>query len=177
MKIKPAHLLIVPLTVLLFSTLFCASTDDRYTCTIIESKVLCKQPGRYVGWPSIAIAPNGDLMAVFSGSRAGHVSNDGRIQMVRSGDGGSTWSEEVTVFDTPIDDRDAGNICTLQNTIIVSWFTGPYGGKWQGNWINRKKMMRNPALWGLTGRYPIKRIMKKEYSQPSQVLLSVFLEF
>ena len=48
---------------------------------------------------------------------------------------GHTWSEEVTLFDTPIDDRDAGIICSRKNTIIVSWFNGPYEGKWQGNWI------------------------------------------
>jgi hypothetical protein len=79
----------------------------RYATIITESKVLCKQPGKYIGWPSIALAPNGDLLVVFSGNREEHVSNDGIIQMVRSSDGGTTWSSEVTVYDTPIDDRDA----------------------------------------------------------------------
>lgn len=143
---KNTHLLIVLLTLLLISTLLKVNTGDRYLCAIIESKVLCKQPGKYIGWPSIAIAPNGDLLAVFSGNRTGHVSNDGRIKMVRSRDGGSTWSDEVTVFDTPIDDRDAGIICTSVNTILVSWFTGPYGGKWQGNWIIRS--VDGGETWG-----------------------------
>ena len=113
--------------------------DDAYTVEIIESRVLCKQPGKYIGWPSIALAPNGDLLVVFSGNRAGHISNDGIIQMVRSSDGGKTWSQEITVYDTPIDDRDVGIIQTADGTILVSWFTGPYGTEWQGHWTVRSK--------------------------------------
>ncbi|HQH70243.1 MAG TPA: sialidase family protein, partial [Candidatus Hydrogenedentes bacterium] len=68
---------------------------------ILAIKTLCKQPGRFIGWPSIAQAPNGDLLAVFSGDRSAHISPDGKVQMVRSADGGATWSEPMTVFDTP----------------------------------------------------------------------------
>jgi sialidase-1 len=114
-----------------------STVEDKYTTSIIETKVLCKQPGKYIGWPSIAQSPNGDLLAVFSGSRAGHVSNDGIIQMVRSSDSGKTWSGPVTVFDTPIDDRDSGIIQTDDGTMLVSWFTGPYGTQWQGHWTIR----------------------------------------
>jgi len=144
-RIDVRHL-VVSVTVLLICSALNGCPGDRYTCRVIETKVLCKQPGKYIGWPSIAIAPNGDLLAVFSGSRSEHVSNDGRIQMVRSSDGGTTWGKEVTVFDTPIDDRDAGIICTSMNTILVSWFTGPYGGKWQGNWIIRS--LDGGETWG-----------------------------
>ncbi|HAK94914.1 MAG TPA: hypothetical protein DCM87_07895 [Planctomycetes bacterium] len=62
--------------------------------TIIARKVLCAQPGRYIGWPTIARARNGDLVAVFSGDRDAHVSPDGKTQMVRSADRGATWSAE-----------------------------------------------------------------------------------
>ena len=101
------------------------------------TQVLCKQFGRYIGWPSIAQAPNGDLLVVFSGDRDGHVSNDGKVQMVRTCDGGRSWGPATTVFDTEIDDRDSGVLCTAQGTILVSWFTGPYGGPWQGHWAIR----------------------------------------
>lgn len=102
-----------------------------------EPRVLCRQPGRYIGWPSIAQAPNGDLLAVFSGDREGHVSNDGKVQMIRSVDAGRSWEPPTTVLDTEIDDRDAGILCTKQGTILVSSFTGPYGGPWQGHWTLR----------------------------------------
>jgi nicotinamidase-related amidase len=106
-----------------------SAVKDKYTPSIIETKVLCKQPGRYIGWPSIAQAPNGDLLAVFSGSRAGHVSNDGIVQMVRSSDSGKTWSAAVTVFDTPIDDRDSGIIQTDDGTIWTVYYQQETGGE------------------------------------------------
>jgi len=111
--------------------------EEQSIAAILAIKVLCKEPGRYIGWPSIAQAPNGDLLAVFSGDRTAHISPDGKVQMVRSQDGGDTWSEAVTVFDTPIDDRDSGIIRTAKDTMLVSWFTGPGGGEWQGHWIVR----------------------------------------
>lgn len=104
---------------------------------ILHNRVLCKQPGRYMGWPSIALASNGDLLVVFSGDRDAHVSNDGKVQMIRSRDDGRTWSAAETVFDTGIDDRDSGILVTALGTVLVSWFTGPYGGSWQGHWTIR----------------------------------------
>jgi len=112
---------------------------DQGIATILAVKVLCKQPGRYIGWPSIAQAPNGDLLAVFSGDRSAHVSPDGKVQMVRSTDGGERWSAPVTIHDTPIDDRDSGILRTAKDTMLVSWFTGPGGGEWQGHWVIRSK--------------------------------------
>ena len=90
-----------------------------------------------MGWPSIALVPNGDLLVVFSGDRDAHVSNDGKVQMIRSRDNGRTWSAAETVFDTDIDDRDSGIIVTARGAVLVSWFTGPYGGRWQGHWVIR----------------------------------------
>lgn len=115
-----------------------APAKDQRIATILEVKVLCKQPGRYIGWPSIAQAPNGDLLAVFSGDREAHVSPDGKTQMVRSSDGGKTWSEPVTINDLAVDDRDAGILRTAKGTMLVSWFTGPpYGSPLEGNYVIR----------------------------------------
>lgn len=90
---------------------------------VLSSHVLCKEPGRYIGWPTIAITPAGELFAVFSGDRDEHVCPWGKTQMVRSSDNGETWSEPVTVNNTPLDDRDAGIIVTKKGTLLVSWFT------------------------------------------------------
>ena len=108
-----------------------------HNARIIDTQILCKQPERYIGWPSIALAANGDLLAVFSGDRDGHISNDGKVQLVRSQDGGVSWHDAITILDTPIDDRDSGVLVTRQGTVIVSSFTGPYGGPWQGHWTIR----------------------------------------
>jgi len=104
---------------------------------IIETRVLCKQAGRYIGWPSIARAANGDLLCVFSGDRDAHVSHDGRVFLLRSNDGGKTWTEPSVLYSTPIDDRDSGIVVTDRGTVVVSWFTGAYGGEWQGHWTVR----------------------------------------
>jgi len=109
---------------------------DQALATILKTRVLCKQPGRYIGWPTIAIAPNDDILVVFSGDRDAHVSPDGKTQMVRSRDGGKTWSEPVTISDLPVDNRDAGIVRTNKGTMLVSWFTGPpYHTELQGHYV------------------------------------------
>lgn len=120
---------------------------DQKLATILDRKVLCKQPGRYIGWPSIAEAPNGDLLVVFSGDRTAHVSPDGKTQTIRSRDGGKTWSEPATINDLSIDDRDAGIIRTKRGTMLVSWFTGPpYHTDLQGHYVIRST--DNGQTWG-----------------------------
>ncbi len=108
-----------------------------YQATILSEKVVCAQPGKYIGWPSIARLSSGALLTVFSGDRDAHVCPWGKTQLIRSTDGGATWSREVTINNTPLDDRDAGVIETRLGTIVVSWFTSlaftePRHLEWQG---------------------------------------------
>lgn len=118
---------------------------DQKLATILEVRTLCES--RYLGWPSIGMAPNGDLIAVFSGDRTGHISPDGKTQMIRSSDGGRTWSEVITIQDLPVDDRDAGIIQTRKGTVLVSWFTGPpYGTEQEGAYVVRS--CDNGKTWG-----------------------------
>ena len=124
-----------------------------------HSLVLCKEAGRYIGWPTIARTKEGELWVVFSGDRDAHVCPFGKTQLVRSSDGGKTWSGPVTLNHTPLDDRDAGILVTGKGTIIVTWFTSlafeersperwqnesaritDAGRKrWLGNWLLRSK--------------------------------------
>lgn len=89
----------------------------------LSTQVICKQPGRYIGWPTIARTDQGELLVVFSGDRDAHVCPYGKTQIVRSSDDGSTWSAPETINDTPLDDRDAGIVVTRSGAIVVSWFT------------------------------------------------------
>jgi len=119
--------------------------------------VICKQPGRYIGWPTVARTADGELLAAFSGDRAQHVCPFGKTQLVRSRDGGKTWTPPETLHTTPLDDRDAGLLVTRRGTILVSWFTSlafeeynperwkkqsgaitpAQRKKWLGNWVRR----------------------------------------
>ena len=90
---------------------------------ILESKVICKQPGHYIGWPTINRTPADDLVVVFSGERDAHVCPFGKTVFMRSSDNGRTWTEPRIITDTPLDDRDAGILACADGTLIVSWFT------------------------------------------------------
>ena len=91
--------------------------------TIIETKVICKQEDRYIGWPTITKTKSGELVAVFSGNRDEHVCPYGITQMIRSKDNGKTWTDPITINNTPLDDRDAGILETNKGTLLVTWFT------------------------------------------------------
>ncbi len=90
---------------------------------------ICVEKDRYIGWPSVARLQSGDIVAVFSGDRDAHVCPYGKVQMVRSTDGGETWGAPQTIANGLIDDRDAGIVQMPDGEIIVTYFT--YDG-WTG---------------------------------------------
>jgi sialidase-1 len=93
---------------------------------IISTQVICKQSGRYIGWPTIGKAPNGEILVVFSGDRDAHVDPFGKTFLMRSRDNGQSWDEPELINDTPLDDRDAGICICSDGTVLVSWFTSHY---------------------------------------------------
>lgn len=98
-------------------------TRSAKNADILETKVICKEPGRYIGWPTISKTNTGELLAVFSGNRDEHVCPYGITEMIRSKDNGKTWTDPITINNTPLDDRDAGILETKSGTWVVSWFT------------------------------------------------------
>lgn len=90
---------------------------------ILQSQIIHKHSGRYVAWPMIARAANGELLVVFSGDREGHVCPFGKTFSMRSADDGVSWSQPELINDSPMDDRDAGLCVCPDGTLIVSWFT------------------------------------------------------
>jgi len=128
------------------------------------TRVICSQPGRYIGWPTIALRSTGELLAVFSGDRDLHICPWGKTHLVRSSDEGETWSTPEVIRDSPLDDRDTGIIETKQGTLLVSWFTSVAFEKnadyhqhaatlsretrerWLGNWVQRSE--DSGQTWG-----------------------------
>jgi hypothetical protein len=90
---------------------------------IRQTKVISHLPHRYHGWPTLARRKSGQLLLVCSGGREGHVCPFGRVDLMRSNDGGDTWTWPRVVLDGPIDDRDAGVLETDKGTILVTTFT------------------------------------------------------
>jgi sialidase-1 len=93
---------------------------------ILAHNIVARVPGKYLAWPSIAQLPSGELIVAFSGDRDAHVCPFGKTQIVRSIDSGRTWGAPETVNDTPVDDRDAGLLCTKSGRLLVTWFTLDY---------------------------------------------------
>jgi len=101
----------------------CGAPRVQARAELIWTKALCKEPGRYIGWPTVCRAQNGDLLVVFSGDRDEHVCPWGKVQMVRSTDGGKTWGAPVNICNTILDDRDAGIVSLNDGTLVMAWFT------------------------------------------------------
>ncbi len=91
--------------------------------SIRETKVISYQPDLYHGWPTVARRSNGQLLLVCSGGREAHVCPFGRVELMRSDDGGDTWGWPCVVMDCEIDDRDAGVMETDKGTLLITTFT------------------------------------------------------
>jgi sialidase-1 len=112
--------------ILLLGGAWTAGLTQELTAGILSTQVICRQAGRYIGWPTIMRTQDDELVAVFSGDRDAHICPWGKTQMIRSRDGGVSWSDPMTVNNTPLDDRDAGILQSARGTWIVSWFTSVY---------------------------------------------------
>jgi sialidase-1 len=125
-KLNVISSIICILTLLMILGVSTKSNCKELNAKIISSKVICRQADRYIGWPTISLTKDNELIAVFSGDRDAHVCPWGKTQMVKSTDNGATWSSPVTINNSPLDDRDAGIMQTSQGTLITSCFTSIY---------------------------------------------------
>ena len=113
---------------------------------ILERKVISVPAAGYCGWPTLARNANGELFVVCSGRRESHVCPFGSVELIRSKDNGKSWSWPRTLYDGPIDDRDAGICVTAKGTILVTTFTSlAYESvlAHSGNWPEKKRNQWN----------------------------------
>lgn len=82
-------------------------------------------PHEYCAWPAMIRASNGDILVFFCVTEE-HLAPNGKIVLVRSSDNGKTWEAPELVFDSPIDDRDAG-VTLLRDGRIITHF-------WSTHW-------------------------------------------
>ena len=85
--------------------------------------VISHQDGLYHGWPTVCLRKNDELLLAYSGGREGHICPFGRVELMKSDDGGKSWMWPRVLMDSAIDDRDAGVIETREGTLLVTTFT------------------------------------------------------
>ncbi len=94
---------------------------------ILETRVITPGDVGYCGWGTVGLRKlrggGEELILVYSGGRVAHVCPFGRVEMMKSKDGGKTWSYPRVLLDGPIDDRDAGVLVTSKGTILVTTFS------------------------------------------------------
>ena len=96
----------------------CRPTGDQvHPDGIVRQTTIHEAPGEYCAWPDIARTANGDIIVLFCKSEE-HLAPDGSILLSRSTDNGSTWEVPVTVFQTPIDERESGMTVLTDGRII-----------------------------------------------------------
>lgn len=105
---------------LLPATRACAAAPKA---ELLETKIISPQANYYHGWPTLTRTENGELIVVWSGRREAHVCPFGTVEMMTSHDDGANWTFPRTVYDGPIDDRDAGVLETANGILIVTTFT------------------------------------------------------
>ena len=78
----------------------------------------------YIGWPTVMRRRSGELIASYSGNREAHVCPYGREELIRSFDGGETWTQKPEIFHNSIvDDRDCGITELANGDLLAAWFS------------------------------------------------------
>ena len=96
---------------------------DAPQIKIDEVRVISWKPPLYHGWPTMVRRKNGELLLAFSGGRETHICPFGRLELMRSKDHGKSWGWPQVIYDSPIDDRDAGIVETKQGSLLLTNFT------------------------------------------------------
>lgn len=102
---------------------FIGTAKAAPTATILETKVISKQPEFYHGWPTVARRANGELWVTCSGGRESHICPFGQVVAMTSRDDGATWTWPRVLLDSATDDRDSGVLETSKGTLIATTFT------------------------------------------------------
>ena len=123
-------------------------------------------PFDYNAWPTVAMDDHGVLYVVFSGNRVSHIDIFSKTYLVKSFDGGESWSLPTVVNDSRMDDRDAG-ICYLGGKrFAISYFCPDaeyYLGKWNTHMLQFMSGAEKIMALGAAELFREKAQTKKDY--------------
>ena len=115
----------------------CLKGTRRHLCALTGTvvygannrRITQNESWKYEAFPDVCKLANGDLIACFYAGYA-HASlpkpsapKGGRICIMRSGDGGGTWSKPRMLIDLDGDDRDPSVMQTRKGTVICTFMT------------------------------------------------------
>ena len=108
----------------------------------------------YIGWPTVMRRKSGELIASYSGNREGHVCPYGREELIRSFDGGETWTQRPEIFhNSIIDDRDCGITELANGDLLAVWFSSKcFAGSYPKAFAKLPKELVDEALGFWTRR-------------------------
>lgn len=105
-----------------------ATIDFRHFPSASEV-YLCRDRGYF---PVLASVRGEEVLSVIRAG-AGHVGVTGRLEAIRSTDGGRTWEAPVVIVDSQADDRNPAVGVAPDGTVVLAYHTqGSYGE--DGNW-------------------------------------------
>lgn len=101
------------------------------------------EAGRLAHFPDVVRLGDGRLLATYR-EGVDHLSQDGRISVVESADGGRTWGTPRVAVDGPFDDRDPKLVRLADGTVLLSyfvidWSTRPPRHTTHGTYVRRSE--------------------------------------
>ena len=108
--------------------------------------VVISRPKQMYAWPGIVKLSENEILVAAS-ERCYHCCPFGREVIVRSLDGGESWSLPQEVHNSELDDRDANLAVTPDGTLILGWFTSTaFEGHWKERASRITDKMRNDLI-------------------------------
>ena len=110
-----------------------------------EHGVVAARPDQMYGWPGITCTKDREIL-VSASERMYHTGPLGRTVVMRSTDGGRTWSLPQEIYNSEIDDRDPSLLTTPDGTIILTSFSSTDFVPWviAGEWLASRPI---PERW------------------------------
>src|SRR4051794_20931175 len=124
-----------------------AGANDIRANPMQPDVIVAARGDRNTYFPTIARLGSGELIVVFYDNTM-HMSQTGRIALVRSTDDGRTWSAPRVALDTPLDDRDPQIMQTRAGTLLLSYFAYDWNqtpARVMGTFVARSE--DNGATW------------------------------
>ena len=124
-------------------------TREKLRITDIKNGIVVSRPKQMYAWPGIVKISENEILVAAS-ERCYHCCPFGREVIIRSLDGGKSWSLPQEVHNSELDDRDANLAVTPNGNLILGWFTST---AFEGHWKERASRITEKMRDDLIGSW------------------------